>query len=1229
MKKLNIAFLLSLLSIVAVAQTGPVLTADGKLRVTDSIVIEVKKLANFHRLIVRDEPNYKRGGITAQMNTQAGRVSLTMSVMKPYKMSRVTPYESPNQMIPFYSIYSDESGTDIVKPQTSYTVKSKDWYLSHTYQSDDISYLVQGLDIYNKSCALQDAPTLPGSTFFNPRYDTLTNNLIRKALGILPSIGSCFSAYMARREVVIKIHAKNVTIEKIQLPMIGEVRASELMQLYAQGDGKTIRIYINDELRSIYNPNNNGIAFPNQIAAYIGDEITIKVPAVTNDPPTLNSGLAYTWIARFAGNVYFYCSPTPKPGGYKPWVGLDSRVHNVVIRPYPHNYDLRHPNWVKENGYWVLSWTLQRERRVSVQKYEPSYVWPLYRRIKKPITGADKKTKYYYQRYSQKEGLNMQFLNYWKNFKQSNFDNYSDPKNKTASYMLGFDDDELLYVNTQKKNAPEANAKIFKLEHLLWKEFPEDTLIQYDSNGYQISGSSLNWMVTAYQRSWLKSYYPNTYVYNGYEIQDRGTSQEHPSSPPNSKNQLDIGNLSLSMKNGTEWNIPINVFNPVSNDGFYFISGNKWPSYGQINVKYTILSKRQMVTYRNVSEKNIIVEYQVEDRQGRLRVVKSAHPTVEDGNYVFNIDSIINAGYANLAVYYQRNPNSERVLIGGTQLRQIFNLFTGIKELNGKPLEGKGHGFLMWLEDLRKKKEAPYLAPKRFGPRTLWHREFLRAYTISPNDKVKFTSYDGDPHQYLVNETDWYSGSKLLANRLPVNRVHSLKYTLDRISPETGKTQKRIISEHSGQDWEYTFNIPGTYRLTAGYYASEVTHIINVVDYPDDIHLFGEFYRNAVGRIATRDLTPTEMRLLGIPRNSGLKVMEVKDMYSQYVYKEGPRWNNPPDRWARDNDFLSDFLWVKEKVNAKSQFTIISQPAKIKEWIRNYSHSSWYWKNWAYHYSSNWRNDPVEGHPGLDGLPPDVPNDKVIRLYDEQTDMSPYDDVLREAFFRTEQPAKWQSVIPLLSPTIADGVRMRTNPSCIYDLEAIFDKSNGAFSGNPKLPSLHKTQAPDISDDDKEKQNLYKRLSNKRMLIYHPENVKADEVKVFNLVPQSAANTVFNISGGGPLNIHTSFGDVRTVHFIASSSFKPPPKKPKTEVTSLGMSNSLSKIIAGVVVPVALVGGGSFAGYKIYKKVIKKGARSIERGARRAANEEEESLLKDRAEYNKRANRVKLKPKCD
>ncbi|MFT4224718.1 hypothetical protein [Dysgonomonas sp.] len=143
------------------------------------------------------------------------------------------------------------------------------------------------------------------------------------------------------------------------------------------------------------------------------------------------------------------------------------------------------------------------------------------------------------------------------------------------------------------------------------------------------------------------------------------------------------------------------------------------------------------------------------------------------------------------------------------------------------------------------------------------------------------------------------------------------------------------------------------------------------------------------------------------------------------------------------------------------------------------------------HYFSNWRDNLPEG------LPPYVPHCLVTRVFSHELDH--FSGTLRRLFESLKQ-TKWQYIVPLISYTDYQGNRMRTNPSCLYDLAAVWSNARGAFSGKAVLPDdPNHILAPDITDEQKDRQEFYYGLRSGRMAVFSFTGPEPAHVTVRNV----------------------------------------------------------------------------------------------------------------------------------
>ena len=940
----------------------------------------------------------------------------------------------------------------------------------------------------------------------------------------------------AFQPVVVKLTINNATFKGAKLPGIGEIKPTDFFF--------RINLKVNGETRytSEVFPQNvlDGYADtePLELPALdvkMGDKITFEIGAPFFAVPDM-SGIPDVWIARFAGDLMYYTTPSVIPGDHKAFLGYDTRVHNLMLRRYPDGFEPRYEKFTRNGSdMYTWSWVLRRRMDANKTRYEHGYEWPKTQTLAEnnPITLLDG-TKSHTQRRNQKEGLNMQYLTYWPDWQTSDFQKYTGTK-----YMLGFDDDELAlfstkcpnpYLSTVDASCLSADTAILKLERLPWKEIPEGNMVYNATTGYPESGFVLNEMVTAYKKHHNAL---DGRRYDGYEIQDLGTSEQHPDGNGTGNNAAP-GKINIRVLK-KPITLSLNVRAPLSEDrGFYgAISGTTWPSFGEQSAPYTLSGLQNLST---AELDKFSMEYEYEDKLGILvqdtRYLRGAPDEVKrdvarTGVWQTEFDIHL-PSYASITAYYQKDENSPRVMIAGKELKAIFLLFNGVQTTKNRPdlagnldlLEGRGTGAKIWLEDFRDSSYGDYTVPRRFGNSTRYTPKYAKEYVFEAGDRVTFVTFDGDPHTFASNDPEWYLGSRYMAKRVtdgyldgsinssdgrPSADEAYLKYYIKNLADsEAGARGALQTTGRSGKEFTKTWNEAGDYEMEVSYRdASNLYYKIRVVRH----NLYdGTVGAPILGRAISRDPTEREIRLLGLTSSENMKVAEVVDIYSRYTYVDGPRATVPKEnRWAKQRDFSSKFQW-----DTDSETNVDHAFEQVRQFIDGYAYDNWFWDDWAHHYSSNWLRPPAsdDGQGLPSGLMPKSEDQRgVVRIYNEKTGLNPYNSYIKAHLFTPTPPANWQFTIPLVSMTENQGPRLRTNPSSVYDLEAVFAPDTGAFSGNPTLPpSAESIQAPNITDDDKDKLELYYKIRNKQMIFFDSNRHSPSDFRVYNVDP--------NVPGG-------------------------------------------------------------------------------------------------------------------
>jgi len=664
--------------------------------------------------------------------------------------------------------------------------------------------------------------------------------LILGASGVLtekydaPHDYDCAMNYSPAQRIVVEVTAQNARIKTIKVPVIGAKSINDF------GCGVTnfrVVVSINGAL---YDP----ITYPQSTAsipvynATMGDEISISVQSDIMDGGILPEihGVPKVWAAQFAGDMMYHCNPDVQPGEFNPFIGFDTRVHTLMVRKTPDDFYSNVPNWdltldgTKQSYSW--SWTADRQMDATKTKYMPSLTWP-----KAHVTVTDNPTtgkRTYnlntpkqvgtdpisnapiYQRQCQKEGLNTQYLTYFKNGLASSYTTYDG----STKYMMGSDEDELVYLNSKMPqssavgsdgtpilnipcnvqtdpNCQNANG-IIKLEAQPWKLMPEGIDQTYNSvTGFPERGFPLNYAVDAYRRnreSNRNGKSPNPYT--GYEIQDTGVDWDHPNG--NGANNTNPGVITVSLGLCRTIQFKMNVKSPLdkenNNDlGFYqALVGEEAPSFSEKSVNYWLrgvenktdaeLSKYAL-TYTTMNRVGVtkdtslsvkeIVLARRQQRSSWWQWLKNYKQTLS--NFVFGTGKIKfdleGPAYGWITAYYKRTPTSPRVAVAGKELTPISMAFMGIDTMkyngaNGVAIEGKGQRGQIFYEDFRSTQNGDFTIPRNLGASPSFVTKYIREYVVPVNTTLTFTAFDGDPWLFDNKEEEFYLSNRAMAKRV-------------------------------------------------------------------------------------------------------------------------------------------------------------------------------------------------------------------------------------------------------------------------------------------------------------------------------------------------------------------------------------------------------------------------------------------------------------------------------
>lgn len=929
--------------------------------------------------------------------------------------------------------------------------------------------------------------------------------------------------------VIIRVTIKEATVQGISIPGVKTFQNGKFsVNGYFNNTGNNVEVYVNGISKGVFpfsQPNPANI-----IDMKLGDLITFKVSNPHGETPVIE-GVPATWISRCAGDLQYYCTPSVKPGEFNPFIGFDSRVHFFALKNYPTDFQVKMPDWVYNAADKTYKWSITASREMDASKlpgqnlfdnkrFNP-YEWEKYH----IVNGAA-------QRHNQKEGQNVRLLAYWNDFNNGgSWKNY----NGAIKYFFCVDEDELVYLNSKYHDAatpghePSPGGAILRYATDYWKEMPEGNALIYDDNGYPKSGFPVNLMVTAYQRN--RDAVLNTaprlndkYYYNGYEIEDIGTDIAHPFGTGAGNNKAP-GQVTVSC-GGRSVRLKFNVTSPLNYEtgkaGFYgSISGDAAPPKLAKNVPYTLSGLKDKT---DEELKKFSMRVTAENWEGRIesstdkifKIPESEYQQVrQTGKWTLRIPELPYAAYLSVTAYYKQ-PLADSVIIAGKRINVVGLRFLGIDEKIPGSLdigEGKGLAFWSFLEDHR---SVPHDDMVR--------QQYNKTYVFKPGSTVTFTTWDEDPFMFEfddVNEKEYYLSSESQAMKIKNSvLLDRLEYYVTPVADpavdfKTLNWGNKITAGRSGKRFTYTFSTPGTYGVKVRYgygsrtdkgtdmgEATEICVLVKVVDYGTaaDIQNNNASAEIKGALLATRSLTQDESRWMFLTSQESLDymVVEVSNIQSTYKFKDGPRANAKPNRWAKDNDYAEEYRWYSSptsyyEYHEDSRFSeyLITYPYKIRGEGSTNQPDEWMWKNWVLHYSSNWSRDPAMNY-----IPSYVKPSQVVsvNLGNVRQVVEKYQSYISQEFFGNNDDP-YQKLLPLVSFTDYKGYRFRSNPKPVVNVPRFFRSFDGVFSGAP--PANPVIVAPDITDDQKDEQEFYYKLKNKQILIVN-RNQAGTRVWVYN-----------------------------------------------------------------------------------------------------------------------------------
>lgn len=983
----------------------------------------------------------------------------------------------------------------------------------HPLSSDNIKTLLNGVEVRDKSGNIikYDNLSINNIQLFATRADLADTDIIgsSKTLDII-------SKTDAKIPVIVEVEVTDAGVRKIIVPGLNK---PVYLGTFNPDNELTVDVFLNKETIPLATFKSSADNVGIQSNLKMGNKLTYKVAlknTISSDPPEI-TGMPGVWLANFGGNSRYFCSPSVTPGEFNPWIGFDSNVHGVALQRYPTPLDpkngqygakfdekmfqLKVPTWKNSDNKWEWGWTLQREMNKNktsyeeVKKWSPEHVIPNGGTIQYP-DGTIKTT----QRRNQREGIAMDLLrNYSKlPMKDNDYHNFSG-----IPYKAGIDDDELVYLGINESTT--GGATVFREKYPYWKY-----LYPFLENDDPVIN-----MVTAYRRNREQVVngvvkYPKTY--DGYEIQDLGTDYSHPNGNHLLNNSAP-GIVTIK-KDGYKVTIPLTAVDPfVIKRGFYGnIFGPTWPAPGENDLKYSLTG---LISMNEQELSKFTLVFRAQNTSGYVGTIvrKASDLTPEQMNKIsangrwtesFDTKQYGNSGYFNVTAYYQASEDSEMVPVAGKAIKPIQFRFLAInnykRDENGsviKPTEllgsdylnidqGRGEGAYTYATSYRQ--DAAYgkyqytWFPKADGTgqyQNPIHRTytFQKPSTGAPS-KVRFVALDSDPHTFIIKGTDFYQSEKALANRVPEDTIKkNLKYYLDPIKPD-GSINKSTTVIGSGLYVDLNLaNIAiGNYYLRGVYgnggelaASNFVIHKINIVSYQSPNK----------STVEKRPLSDFEKKTLNVV-DPLWSVLEVKDILSTHMYTDGPRAklyskDNSNNRFENFNAYANSYNWSGLNVGFPSNQRLVN------DWIASYEQGKrkdWLPKDWIRHLEPN--------------ISDRIPNVTV-------TDFSNSDEArqkLEVLFNNSDLPEKWQLRLPWIALTQTSGSQTRTNIKAVYDMKALFDNNDGAFSGNSKLPNLDVIRFKLTSNENLDIEDLYWDLKCKRKVLVYGLNYS--NVKVVN-----------------------------------------------------------------------------------------------------------------------------------
>lgn len=950
--------------------------------------------------------------------------------------------------------------------------------------------------------------------------------------------------------VAIRITVTNATLYGINIPGVGVIEPTELFPpdvniIVNPADGSSEKNY---SFRADNDPNTNVI---NPIVeAKMGDQITFQVMSA-NDPSIDN--LPATWLAATGREYYYHCNPSIIPGGLMPVIPFDVQSHYVSSNEFSKtNYpDWESINGTKTLTWQAQRRTDPTKLKYQAQyKFKKAAILGTKMQRKNKTEGQimdflnilKSGTTNFSSSYNSDIANNRKY--YWNvdsdellYFNNKNYDVIGTPgwngyvkrvplyklTNQTIGDNPSVLTESQLYAGSLGAAPTSEMNDVKNFVGQLYEpwQLVKEGDYEWGSDGYPSSGFVINELVNAY---WYTKQENNTY--KGYEIEDFCLYKDKEgncySANGNNPAIVDDGVVYNGAGTGTNDNnkhpgivtivansktikIPMKVDAPLDTDyGFY---GNIiTPKYSNVKSKQTI---KVIGLPKNLldAEKS---KYSLKIRSYSLQDFPVAtYKLNEDGTYdaqegIWNIPITTDYNQGQSATLYYNE-----VIINGAEWKNttIPYLFTKIE----KNVDGTDTGEFLDLKSGYEDFVDNYVQQKRYAydysqgyvnnydGKTYWP-DYLRSYVFHNTDKpVKFSCMDALDNIWDMHGGAYYWGYRALAKQITDEVLaKNLVYVLTDLF--TGEK-----TYHRGRDFVFTPSTLGVGDYEIQVYskneeasdsgsisASDIENSgdpsakikIKVVDFKKEMDAVSLPVR---ANIYTRELYEEERKILGLTGTpyDKYRMASINDVLATYMYVEGERavqYDGTKNRFAKHNDFRDHFMWTNgiDGADLSNELTNISGQ-NIQNIITNYDlKEGWQseWKDWLRHFSyGKFPKTYVEPNENQTN-----DTDAGFRTY--------VDSLFKNKEYKLDD---FLRALIWLAPTDYEGYRINGLMKTIVDLPEFFNKY--AFSGTAKPPKsdyllpafVFKQQ--DMTDANKYKEHLFRKLKNGGMLIYDSETV--------------------------------------------------------------------------------------------------------------------------------------------